>query len=98
MVGAGQDRGGSKVLPVRVQRQGGGGENRIHSGEEQGAGGAVPAPSQRAPTGLEPPGNAMRTATKPATGEGIPTGGAAGSGWGRDGGGYSLALPMMARM
>lgn len=45
-------------------------ENRIHSGEEQGAGGAVAAPHRRAPAGQEPPGNAMRTATKPATGRG----------------------------
>lgn len=60
----------SASSPRSTQRGGIGEGNRIHSGEEQGAGGAVAAPHQRAPAGQEPPGNAMRTATKPATGRG----------------------------
>lgn len=69
----GQDRtqGVPKCFQSAFNARGWGrGFSRIHSGDEQGAGGAVAAPHQRAPAGQEPPGNAMTTATKPATGRG----------------------------
>lgn len=58
------------------------------------------APSQRAPAGQEPgprgtAGERDENGNKTGYGEGIPTGG---RGERRGGGGYSLALPMMARM
>lgn len=76
VVGTGQDkRGDSKVLPVRVQRKGWGGKHRIHSGEEQGAGGGPGQPrTSEPPRGAGTAGERDENGNKTGYGEGIPTG------------------------